>query len=69
MTGNEHFIAASKALEKLHGCVLSTSDAIALAQVHATLALVFAVNRMQTDANAVQRYMAETILEREEAGP
>lgn len=69
MTGNDHFRYAEQSLQNIAGATLSTAEAIAFAQVHATLALVWAVNRMQTDAHGLQQYMADLIVERAEVLP
>lgn len=67
MTGNEHFIAAESALAEMDGVVLSAAETIAWAQLHATLALVWAFNRMQTEAHGLQQYMADRLIEIAEA--
>lgn len=68
MTGNEHFTEAEKLIAAVSkrmdsGGFLNTeqtqSRLLAEAQVHATLALVYAANRAQTEAHGLLMAMLE----------
>lgn len=67
MTGKEHFIYAEQSLKNMDGITLSAAEAIAFAQVHATLALVWVANRAQTEVHGLLMAMLDREAERADA--
>lgn len=70
MTGNDHYMTAERllALVTLDDDVIENQpNVIAAAQVHATLAMVYACNRAQTEAYGLLRAMLDEAGDRREA--